>query len=279
MKVLFVDDEPRVLEGIERAFFCEDDWEVLTAGSAKQALQLLADEPVDVVVSDMRMPGMDGSEFLQLVYERHPNCVRMVLSGQADEAASLRVMNVAHQFLSKPCSPDNLKRALTSALLMREVMSDEQLRALVGRVDQLPVAPAAFRQLTALLEQSEPSPREIAAVVARDPVLSAKLLQLVNTSFFSRGVPITELLPAVTRLGLRLVRYVALQVGAFRDAKARNLAIDVDALQARCVIASGIARALVSSRADQEPAGAAALLAELGMLVFAMLRAAEWRAL
>src|SRR5262249_29554738 len=108
---------------------------------------------------------------------------------------------------------------------------------------------------------------------------AAKLLQLVNTSFFSRGEPITELLPAVTRLGLRIVRYVALQVGMFRDAKGADLPIDIDALQARCALASEIAPPLVTTRTDQEPAGAAALLAELGVLVFAMFRAEAWVAL
>jgi HD-like signal output (HDOD) protein/CheY-like chemotaxis protein len=274
--VLFVDDEERVLQGVERAFFCEDDWEVLSATSGKQALELLARESVDVVVSDMRMLVMDGAALLKNVSELYPECIRIILSGHADEAASLRVINVAHQFLNKPCSPEKLKQALTRALLMRSLVEDEGLRVLVSRVDQLPVAPTVFRKLSALLERSDTSPRDIAAVVAHDPALTAKLLQLVNSAFFTRGEPITELLAAVTRLGVRIVRCIALEVGVFRDAKAKNLNLDLDALQATCSCASAIARKLVNAPADQEAAGAAALLADLGILVLAMFQPRQW---
>jgi HD-like signal output (HDOD) protein/CheY-like chemotaxis protein len=278
MRVLFVDDEPKVLQGIERAFLCDDsDWEILTAGSGKLALELLASEPIDVVVSDIRMPSMDGSELLRRVCEQYPQCVRMVLSGQADEAASMRLVNVAHQFLSKPCSPDGLKQALGRALLMRSLMDNHALRTLVGRVDKLPVAPLSFRQLSAVLERPNASPRDVAAIVARDPVLTAKVLHLVNSSFFTRAEPIVDVLPAVTRLGLRVVRYVALQVGVFAQVKDKRLPIDVAALQAECVRASELARRLVSARADQESAAAAALLADLGILVMATTKPEAWR--
>ena len=101
MRVLFVDDEPRVLEAIERTLFqLEMDWDVSFAEGGPAALAELEKAHFDVVVSDMRMPGMDGAALLGEVCAKYPHVARIVLSGQTDEAAAFRVVKVAHQFLA-----------------------------------------------------------------------------------------------------------------------------------------------------------------------------------
>lgn len=102
-RILFVDDEPNVLAGLRNLLRKQRDrWEMLFAPSGKAALEEMATCPVDVIVSDMRMPGMDGAELLRLVKERYPRTVRIVLSGHAEREAVSRAISVAHQFLSKP---------------------------------------------------------------------------------------------------------------------------------------------------------------------------------
>lgn len=121
-KVLFVDDEKNVLKAIERLFM-DDDLELLFADSAETALSTMELNPdVAVVVSDYRMPGMNGVELLRRIYARFPQTVRMVLSGFADTAAVVEAINVGHisRFIPKPWEGDELREAVISSLERRE---------------------------------------------------------------------------------------------------------------------------------------------------------------
>ena len=105
-RLLFVDDEAMVLSGLRRALHgMRAEWDMHFVDGAEAALKILDEMPFDVVVSDMRMPKMDGAQLLERVKMRHPDVIRMVLSGQSSRAAVLRSLAPAHQFLSKPCDP------------------------------------------------------------------------------------------------------------------------------------------------------------------------------
>jgi len=106
LRLILVDDERNVLEGLRRLLRpLRATWEVRTATSGVEALALLDAQPADVIVTDMRMPAMDGARLLSIVKERAPDTIRIVLSGQTDHATALRVIPLAHQFLGKPCDP------------------------------------------------------------------------------------------------------------------------------------------------------------------------------
>ena len=115
--VLFVDDEPAISDGLRRILRpFSDRWRVITCNRAEEALAILGTTPVDVVVSDLRMPEMDGVTLLKLVRERHPLVARIVLSGSASSPAeAMAAAEVAHVRLDKPCSRDQLVAALQSA--------------------------------------------------------------------------------------------------------------------------------------------------------------------
>ena len=90
--VLLLDDEPNVTAGLKRALHSEP-WKILTAATTGGAFDILSREAVDVVVSDERMPGMSGSQFLSEVRKKYPHTIRMILSGQADLEAAVRAIN------------------------------------------------------------------------------------------------------------------------------------------------------------------------------------------
>jgi len=121
--VLFVDDEPNVTEGLKR-FLRKEPYKMLSAESAKEALEILATEKVDVVVSDEKMPGITGSEFLALVCKKYPDTIRMMLTGQLSMATAINAINEGevYRFFIKPCNEQELAYAIRQALKQKELM-------------------------------------------------------------------------------------------------------------------------------------------------------------
>ncbi|HEY3668114.1 MAG TPA: HDOD domain-containing protein, partial [Polyangiaceae bacterium] len=263
MKVLFVDDEPRVLEAIERTLFQLDlDWEVSFADGGPAALAELAQARFDVIVSDMRMPGMDGAALLGQVCDKYPHIARIVLSGQTDEAAAFRVVQVAHQFLAKPCSSDTLRQVIERTRELRSWLSEERLQAAVGRVNRLPSTPRLFSELSKALDDETASSDTVAAIVRQDPAMSSKVLQVVNSSFFSSGSCVSDVRAAVVRLGMKTIRNLALGIGAF-DAVGKSsgrAAASIDELQKRSLAIAQLASRIAKGRDDPDAAFMAGLV-------------------
>ena len=140
--VLFVDDDIEVLSAMRRALHdMRGRWRMTFVSTGAEALTALARCPADVVVTDMRMPGLDGAQLLSQVRAAWPETVRIVLSGFADDGAALRSVPVAHQFLSKPCDAATLAATLTRAYALRDRLSRPDLRQLIGGLGTLPSAP------------------------------------------------------------------------------------------------------------------------------------------
>lgn len=267
MRLLLVDDEARILEGLERMLMQVTDDDALaitTASGGSAALQALEAEPFDVVISDMRMPGMDGAELLARVHERWPATVRIVLSGHMGEEAALRSARYAHQFLAKPCGAAVLREALDRAQALTRVVASPAVRAAIGAVDRLPSVPEHFRQLEALLASEGADLTEIARVVERDPALTAKIMQMVNTAFFGRSAPASELHQAIARIGVRTLQALSLSAAVFQSAVEVRFppCASVESLQQKSLLVARRARALAGERAFL-----AGLLADIGSLV------------
>jgi CheY-like chemotaxis protein len=158
-RVLFVDDEPQVLEAIERSLRKQVD--LATATSGVEGLQVLREQgPFALVVSDMRMPGMNGAQFLAKAHEQAPETVRMILSGHADLSAAIAAVNEGHiyRFMSKPCPSDQLLMAVQDGLKQHRLLTAEKIlleETLSGAVKMLIeilaiVSPAASSRATRL---------------------------------------------------------------------------------------------------------------------------------
>ncbi|MEM7305418.1 MAG: EAL domain-containing protein [Planctomycetota bacterium] len=120
--VLFVDDEQDVTRGLKVALRREP-WRILTADSGEEALEILAEVDVDVIVSDERMPGLQGSELLTEVRRLYPDAARIILTGQASIEAAAQAINAAgvHRFLLKPCPPEEVAATIHELLEKREM--------------------------------------------------------------------------------------------------------------------------------------------------------------
>ena len=274
-RILFVDDEPSVLDGLRRMLRpLREEWHMEFAASGMEALAILARDPYDVIVSDMRMPGMDGAELLDTVMHRFPRMVRIVLSGQADRASVLRSLAATHQYLAKPCDAATIKATLTRACALRDLLADPGLIALVSHVHTIPSLPDIYARLVEECRSPKGSLRTVAEIMAEDVGMTAKILQLVNSSFFGRARRISSPLDAVQLLGMETVKALLLLAHVFSQLEAPPAQLYSPVLlQRRSLATSAAARLIaVAERADPEAveeAAAAGLLHDVGELVLA----------
>jgi len=217
VRVLFVDDEANVLAGLRRLLRGQrPDWELNFAATASEALGIAANEVPDVVVSALRLPKMSGVEFLSHVERRWPRAVRIVLSGQVNERAFVESSGVAHQFLPKPVDPEALLRTIDRASALRTWANRPEIAKEVARIGRLPPLPQVYRELTAAV-QLEGSLAEIGRIIARDPSLTARVLQVVNSAYFAPRRPITSAEIAASFLGLDMLRPLVIFQGVTDD--------------------------------------------------------------
>ena len=256
--------------GTVGTFPSEEDGSVRTCSSPDDALiRLRSGEACDVVVA-AELPGMDGVNLLARLRDEYPHVARIVVAPPPAIAVGFRIADLAHQVLPSGSAPEVVREALRRTLALRDLLADERLRALAGSVDGLPSLPRIYGDLTAALESPNCGAEQIADVVCRDPALAAKILQLVNSSFFGLPRQVTALPQAVAYLGVTTLRSLVLSTEAmslFRPA-ARAAGLDVDALSDRAVAtATEAARlAVPDCRTDAFTAG---LLSDIGLLLLA----------
>jgi len=243
--VLFVDDEVRILDGLRRQFRSfRDEWDMRFALSGAEAIDLLLEHPAEVVISDMRMPGMDGAQLLSYVRENWPATTRIVLSGQTDQHELLHAVGSIHQFIQKPCEPDDIRRAVVRARELALAVESPELRALTAGVESLPVTHDTYKRLDEVMAREDSDAEDIAAVVATDVGLSAKLLQLVNSAFFGMPQKVTTVRKAVGLLGVNRIKAIAVgshivdsigneEAGASRIEELWRVSCDISAVAAR----------------------------------------------
>ena len=206
-RVLFVDDEQKVLDGLKRMLYpIRNEWRMAFVNSGREALELLDHSDYDVLVTDLRMPEMSGHELLARVASLHPQVVRMVLSGTADQEIALRSATLAHQYLVKPCDATTLRATVGRAFSIRAVLDDPAVKQLISGLNTLPSVPSVYLRLMEVLRSLDVSPKKVAEVVSQDISMTAKVLQMVNSALFGIQRQITDPTQAVVYLGSEMVR-------------------------------------------------------------------------
>lgn len=229
-RILFVDDEPRILQGLQRMLRgMRQEWEMMFAESGQKALDILTQRNFDVVVSDMRMPGMNGAELLKEVMNRYPQMIRIVLSGHSDREMILKSVLTAHQYLSKPCDAETLKSTVMRASALRGLLSGNEIKNIVSKMESLPSLPTLYSEIMNELQSPESSMKRVGGIIEKDIGMSAKILQLVNSAFFGLPQHISTPAQAVSLLGLEIVKALVLSVhvfSQFNQSKLKNLSLN-----------------------------------------------------
>jgi HD-like signal output (HDOD) protein len=216
--ILFVDDESNVLNGLRRMLRDRrKEWELEFVESAELGLKALRKFPFDVVVSDMRMPGMDGARFLSEVRKLYPATARLVLSGHSDDEMLIRAAGGAHQYVSKPCDANHLQNAISRTLAVREALKSPELQSFATGLSTVPSLPHLVTKISAILDESNADIGRVGDIISSDLGMTAKILQLVNSDFFGFGREISNPREAVQLLGPDTLRSLVAAIGVFEQ--------------------------------------------------------------
>lgn len=272
-RLLFVDDEAMVLNGLRRALYgMRHEWDMHFVDSGAAALQALDHEAFDAIITDMRMPLMDGAQLLEQVKQQHPDVVRIILSGQSSREAVFRSVSLAHQLLSKPCDPQELVTRLGQAFAMRDLLSNQSLKTVIARMPSIPSLPTLYGELTAVLRSEDPSVSQIERIISKDVGMAAKILQLANSAFLGVRGRVSSVSHAVSLIGTESVRTLVLSVHVFSQCDGNSaVAVYLPALWDHSVAVASLAQRIANSehctKAVVEESFTAGLLHDIGKVI------------
>jgi len=222
--ILFVDDEMKILQGMRRMMYSmRDEWNMFFAESGESALDILDSEMIDIIISDMRMPGINGLQLLQKTQELHPSVMRIVLSGQAGNEDIIKSVMPIHQYLTKPCEFSTIKTTISRILALKTILSNTQLLEFITKRKTLPSLPDLYKKMIDTINSPNASIRDIGQIIEKDIGMSAKILQLVNSSFFGFTKSITSPVDAAVYLGMDTLKSLILGVGIFSGYEKKNI--------------------------------------------------------
>lgn len=273
INILFVDDEPNILEGLQRMLRpMRNEWEMTFVGSALEALRTLKEQKIDVIVSDMKMPGMDGAQLLQEVRESYSHVVRIILSGYSEKEMIMKSVGAAHQYLSKPCDSEMLKTTVKRVCTLRNLLTDEHLRRLVSQMPTVPSLPSLYSELIDELGKTEPSTKKVGEIVKKDIGMTVKILQIVNSAFFGLRRQISDSREAVEYLGLDTISSLTLGLGVISQLESKSYPALLADIWAHSIGVGVLANkiAVAENREAASDAFTAGLLHDIGTIVLAV---------
>lgn len=275
LKALFVDDDEHILASLKAMLHSRrKEWTCRFAPDPLQGLRMIEEDDYDVVLADMRMPFMDGADFLEQVEVIHPDAVRIILSGFSESQSLLKSARNAHQFLSKPTSSETITNTIERVMVLRPIITDESIRSTVTGLDSLPTLPDLFISIKEELEGPDPDLQKVAEYVEQDVGMSATLMKLVNSSFFGFYAPISSPGHAVVLLGVEVLKGLVLGISIFDQLNKTELAgFSVKKLWDHCLETGVLAKTVASCETKNKDfisnCFTAGFLHDIGKLVFA----------
>ncbi len=275
--ILFVDDETYILDSLRRCLRTMNDrWQILFADSAEAALQLMKQYHVDVVITDMVMPGCNGVELLGKIARNYPRTVRIILSGHTDQLAALQSTEVAHQFINKPTSAEQLKILVERICHLRDLLDNQKYITLATKIRNLPSLPTVYYDLLDEINAPDPSLKRIGNIINKDLGMTAKILQLINSAFFGLPHRVHSVDQAVALLGLDTLRALILHVNIFSSfPPGRTVLSSVSSLRDHSLLVGYLAKRILQEEQIQkelaEKAMLAGILHDIGYLLLAQM--------
>ena len=206
--ILFVDDERSILKAVERIFF-DSEFEVFFAESGAEGLKILETQPIDIVISDMRMPVMNGHQFLRKVKEKYPGTTRIILSGFASENELFETIinGSSSLYLLKPWDSEDLKNKVKHIFEAREMYRSLSMLEFANKMENLSMITGIYNSVCRLIEQ-DADVSAIAKMIERDPAVTVAVLRVVNSAIYN--IKTGSIIQAITYLGLPVIKSIVL---------------------------------------------------------------------
>ncbi len=219
--ILIVDAEEQILKALKRVFL-QTDYNVYQAASGTIALDILDKERIDLIITDIRMPELDGYQLLTKVKAMYPEVIRLVLSGYADEKAIFKLLNanLAKMCIYKPWDNQEMLNIIKHVFELNRILSENSILQIINKIDNLPFVSFIYNDLCVLIE-NDASIVEIEKLLMKDQALSAAILRIVNSAFYN--VKTGSLKKAITYIGLTHIKSIAFTAGI-----SYNKALDIN---------------------------------------------------
>jgi HD-like signal output (HDOD) protein len=273
-RILFVEDNEVLLELYGMMLNSQKQWQTSVAPDGETALKLLEQGPFDVVASDMQMPGMSGIQLLAKVRDLYPQTSRIIISGVTDQAEAADSLHCTHLFIPKPFDIGTLRTTLDRITSLDAFLKNDKLRGLASRMRTLPSFPTLYLEIIREIESPHSSIENISKIVAKDPGITAKILQVANSAAIGLPEKVHDPFEAVQQLGMTTVRSVVLGAQVYASyAPGRLPGFSAESLWAHLMKCGDLSRTIMRrERAEfpeAEDAFTAGMLHDMGKLMLA----------
>ena len=273
--IFFIDDEEDMLLSLKRMLKSKkDSWNMKFLKNPQKALELMKDQPADIIITDYQMDEMNGLDLLKEVKKRYPQTGRIVLSGETDQEIIMKTISIAHQYISKPANPVKLKELIARTSAMQNILKDKGLRKNISKMDSLPSIPSIYRKILKELNAPISSTKKIGEIISKDPSMTSKIIQVVNSGFFYLQTTVSKAEDAVVLLGVDTVRALVLHLEIFSKMKLHSSLKNFQKhLHSHAVETATLSKQLIESESifgsKADEAFMAGLLHDSGKLVLA----------
>ena len=248
------------------------DWDIREVASGEEALDMMEMRDYDVVACEAGLPGIGGAELLSIVRFQTPSMTRVLLAEMGDAEALARGAVEAHRTVLAPIETESLIDVLHRTHGLAQILGDPCLQDMLSGIGNLPRPSAIVLALNELMDSPNASAMLVARTIEQDPIISAKLLSVVNSAFYGLAHQITRVTEAVAYLGMDVVRNLCVATELMNVLQTPSPVTQriVDSLSEHSHAVACVARELLPDRRSASNAYVAALLADIGLFVHAL---------
>lgn len=269
--VLIVDARPATLPALQQHLQpLTKRWHLRYAASGAEALAALEATHYTAIITDPHLPDMEGGQLLSQVQSRHPEVLRYVWTPDNRQFHTLQALTSAHQVFNKVSALDVLESLIEKGHALQQRLRSPAVLRTMAKLKSLPALPQSYSRLSQALDNPATSSAVIAGIIEQDVSMTARLLQLANSSFFPGARRVSCIKDAVTKIGMLPLRAVVLGLELFRASeKELPAGFSLAALQQHSLQVGQQAAALLDSYDDKQTAFTAGMLHDIGILIFA----------
>lgn len=193
----------------------EDEWDIAFAASGKAAFELLAERAFDAAVVDLALPDLHGAQVLDEIKKSQPQMLRFVYAAPSSDPAKMKYWSTEHHWLIKPCTGRILRDQLQRAFSFMLWLPGKAAHGLISNLQMIPSPPALYTEIVRELQSPQGSIETVGRLIAKDPAMTAKVLQLANSAAFGLQQRVTDAPTAVMYLGVETVKSLILLTRTF----------------------------------------------------------------